>query len=426
MQRRGYNNKSSMQPSKLPPQKVQPRSTPVHDLVQTTEASCTVDGNSILVSLSPNPSPTVSTSTSLKRRDVIVLRPKQIHDYLVHGVDPFFGGGVSSMRTTINSSVLRNGLIDALHRYWPRWFKNIVITSVLHKVKTILDLSPIVGGGGDGEHDSKRGTSAKTIGEGRFGKVQQLTIESIPIAVKRVDHAKNGGSGNTEYYMLNALREAVLVPRLSENIIWLYKYVPGSTFDLVLLERASCNLWAKLREGKAKSRYVKAVLFQALHVLTLLYNTVVGFRHNDLKDDNVLLIEGEMPSAPFKDPHGGAKRWAIKERVIVKIADFDFACSSSIRNPKVDTTFSRQFGCESTPNEHYDAHLFLNSVYRHRETLPKDITTWIESKIPSHLRGDDTTMYLKYGRLVKPESHVNELSTARDLLMDRFFDVFSI
>jgi serine/threonine protein kinase len=313
------------------------------------------------------------------------------------------------------SSSDKSIVVSILRKQWPVWFGNIELLLALKtKEQKLLNAK-----------DPK-------IGSGRFGTVYESSINGIPVAIKKVERSNND-SGHNECYILTALRDLFLIPKKTVGIIWLYKYLPGDLYDLAVMEKATTSFWKRLvSTQKPKARWLKAVMFQVFYTLVVMQIEVPSFRHNDLKVDNILLIENEciepfelsVPSDVGDHNNDAPKKWVwdlpVKEKVLVKITDFDYACMEGIKNIKVDTEFSRKFGCESTPNHFYDAHVFLNSLYRHASTMPKEVVRWIERQVPKHLMGD-TTAYLKYGRLINPSKHENELKTAEMLLFDPFF-----
>jgi len=219
--------------------------------------------------------------------------------------------------------------------------------------------------------------------------------------------------------MLNVLREKILFPRKSPGIIWLYQYIPGDMYDLLVLERADTNLWSMVVSGDMKLVELKAAIFQVFFTLSIIQKYIPSFRHNDLKIDNVL-IKKSTPVGVFTI---GGSSWCLPQCLTTKLNDFDFSCCDIITNPKVGTAFSKEFGCDSVTNHFYDVHIFLNSMYRCRKYIPKEIVEWIRTKVPRSLLGDETAK-LKYGRLKYPEKC--NLPTPIELIKDPFFDEFKM
>lgn len=376
----------------------------------------------------------------------IVLDPAKVYTALLLDQSPFTGRPWSSLDAM--DTRRRHVLVSAVKAAWPEWYANVLTAKIVHQRSDQQLLQ----------------SSDKQLGAGQFGTVHDSCVHGHPVAIKKVEHARNGGSGHNEAYVMNALKERLLIPRVTSGIVWLYKYLPGSlstptaptvptgltvpvaratgsprhaatdsprrvNYDLTIMERANGNLWSKLgASSKPKLKWLKSVLFQVLHTLAKLQQHDPGFRHNDLKTDNVLLFESRVAESPLEYLglyyQLGAK--PSSKVTLAKLTDFDFACTSLISNAKVDSAWSSAFGCESTPNHFYDAHLFLNSVYRHASALPKEVVAWIESVIPTHLRGDRNTKFLKFGRLVTPKDHAGELKTAGELVVSPFFEVFKM
>jgi hypothetical protein len=331
----------------------------------------------------------------------IRLDPSKIAKAISYGLSPITGEPMDAET--------RNEFMALLKKSWPDWFKNVIVTGLLQKHQVAVKIL-------DGND-----ATMKKLGSGRFGTVYESDIIGVPVAIKKVPHAKNdkgNDSGHSECYILNTLREKLLVPRKTSGIIWLYQYLPGKDHDLAIMERAKESLWARLVKGQVSLNYIKSVVFQVLHALAMIHAEIPSFRHNDLKVDNVLLTDA-VPTIVYG---GQLSSVAAAERCTAKIADFDFACADFVKNPKVGTSFSLKFGCDATQNHFYDAHIFLNSMYRHADTLPTEMVDWIKKQVPKSLLGDSGA-HLSYGRLIQPDKHKKKLKTATELINDPFFGV---
>jgi len=313
--------------------------------------------------------------------------------------------GISPVTGLQMDEETKKDFMTTLKRIWPDWFKNVILTGLLQSHQLALKLLDE--------------STMKKLGSGRFGTVYESELIGVPVAIKKVPRSKNdkgNDSGHSECYLLNTMRESLLIPRKTSGVIWMHQYLPGKDYDMAVLERAKESLWAKLVKGPIDLEYIKSVVFQVLHTLAVIHEEFPSFRHNDLKVDNVLLTD-TIPTIVYESPDGDFIQ--LTQRVTAKIADFDFACASFMTNPKVGTSFSLKFGCDSTQNHFYDAHIFLNSLYRHVDTLPREMIDWIKRMVPRSLLGD-TNKYLSYGRLAQPMKHATKLKTAKDLAWDSF------
>lgn len=266
--------------------------------------------------------------------------------------------------------------------------------------------------------------SAVKLGGGKYGTVYKYDN----CAIKVLEHKSYTDlpriDGRLEAKLLSMLRDIIVFSGLSPNIVIMYQYTPDTNKDYIVLERLSKTLWTLLQTTIPEAT-IKNILLQIIFTLAVLYKKLPGFRHNDLKSDNVLLDETPRKSnmCLFYAKHN----FILPRNVpIAKISDFDYANVPDLAgNPKVGTKHSVSFGCTSEINVIYDVHLFLNSVYSHKKRLSPAVVKWLHKQLPVSTRGTETE-HVKYGRLKNPNKWCRKIKNPEKLLADKFFDEFRI
>ena len=243
-------------------------------------------------------------------------------------------------------------------------------------------------------------------------------------AIKKVKHKKYPDldliTGKTEADIITYLNEKIVLQGYTPNIIWLFQYDNTSVnTDYLVLEKMEMTLWKYLQKTRSE-KLVKGILFQVLFTLCILQYTLPGFRHNDIKTDNILLDFSNKQDLQFKYKD---TCWKILAKIpLVKIVDFDYAfIPRKISNKKILGEHPKTFGCTKNPSKIYDAHLFLNSLYNLRHNYPESISKWIKNNF-SHLGNESD--HLKYGRLIYPEKWEKVYPSPYKLLQGSFFNDF--
>lgn len=262
------------------------------------------------------------------------------------------------------------------------------------------------------------------LGSGKYATVFMYKN----FAVKTISHKfyKNLPriDGTTEAKVLDHLLKHITYRYYTPNIVTLFQFTTNKRHDYIVMEKCDKTFWNIIQENPSE-RVLKGIILQVLFTLLVLQTCYPGFRHNDLKTDNVLLNVSERN----KDITlmYGKHFWTIpKDIPLVKLSDFDYANIPKVtKNPKVDTPHSRSFGCTSRKCDHYDVHLFLNSIYNHRRKLPESIVLWLEKQLPSQVRGMESK-HVKYARLKRPEQWVKKIKSPKNIILTRFMSEFRI
>lgn len=263
-------------------------------------------------------------------------------------------------------------------------------------------------------------TIGKKLGDGKYGTVWGYK----DYAIKRIKVSTNS-NGLVEKNALELLGATISRELKSPNIIGLYQYTRLDGNDYLVFEKVNGGtLWSFLQTSP-NSLFVKGIIIQVLFTLLKCQESFPGFRHNDLKTDNILLDK-----AVRKEPmylKWGNTVWKIPTNIpLVKIADFDYCnIPKHVKNNKVGTDYSSTFGCTKTANKIYDLHILLNSIYSQAIHLQPAMKKWLEKQLPKNSRGVDGKS-VKYGRLCNPGKWNNIIPTPLEMLNDPFFKMFKI
>jgi len=114
----------------------------------------------------------------------------------------------------------------------------------------------------------------------------------------------------------------------------------------------------------------KVILFQILSVLAIIQNKYPGFRHNDMKANNILIHTMDDDDDDDNDKNYLYKinnqTYIVNNiKVQIKLWDFDFACIPNIvDNSKVSADWTSKINVNPEQNRYYDIHYFLNTFTR--------------------------------------------------------------
>ena len=134
-----------------------------------------------------------------------------------------------------------------------------------------------------------------------------------------------------------------------------------------------------------KIKHWRTIFFQFLSVLAIVQAKYPGFRHNDLKANNLLVNEIAISSTDNKYCYKINKQMYNVPNIgfQIKLWDFDFACIPGIvDNAKVDAEWTDRINIKPEQNRYYDVHYFFN-------TLTKKgffHEFWTEPEIPEKVR----------------------------------------
>lgn len=116
-----------------------------------------------------------------------------------------------------------------------------------------------------------------------------------------------------------------------------------------------------------KLKHWRSIFFQILSCLAVIQEKYPGFRHNDLKPNNVLVhtIKQTIKNNKFMYKINGQYYIVPNIGFQVKLWDFDFSCIPGIvGNCKVDAEWTSDININPEQNKYYDVHYFFNTLTR--------------------------------------------------------------
>ena len=176
----------------------------------------------------------------------------------------------------------------------------------------------------------------------------------------------------------------------------------------------------------------RVMLFQLLSVLAVIQKKYPGFRHNDMKANNLLIhrmdesINGnfftyQIDNTIFYVPYIGYQ---------IKLWDFDFACISGIaENAKVNSDWTNKINISNRQNRYYDICFFMVSLqkpgflqnFRNCKEVPQKILDFFDSIVPPELMHSE--LINDRGRLL---CDLEYTSPVEILLTHPFFNKFRL
>ena len=176
----------------------------------------------------------------------------------------------------------------------------------------------------------------------------------------------------------------------------------------------------------------RVMLFQLLSVLAVIQKRYPGFRHNDLKANNVLIhkmdetINGnfftyQIDNVTFYVPNIGYQ---------IKLWDFDFACISGIaENSKVNSEWTNKINISNRQNRYYDICFFMVSLqkpgflhhFRNSKDVPDTVIDFFDSIVPPSLLNSE--LINERGRLLCDLEYTTPVEI---LLTHPFFNKFRL
>ena len=159
----------------------------------------------------------------------------------------------------------------------------------------------------------------------------------------------------------------------------------------------------------------RVILFQILSVLAVIQAKYPGFRHNDLKANNLLIhsIESRNKNNKFKYKINGQTYIIPNIGIQIKLWDFDFACIDGIvDNTKVNAEWTDKINVNPRKNRYYDIHYFFNTLTRKGffpeffeiPEISKSVKDFFKRMVPDNYRRGD--FVAERGRLLVDEEYL--------------------
>lgn len=265
-------------------------------------------------------------------------------------------------------------------------------------------------------------TSVKYITKGKHGFIFKVVIDGITFCFKITLHNKHSGS----------LYETEISEKINQipNILVRKFYISISGFGVPKLNEDS-NFYQVLRysfkkdrpcsiiavyewvDGLELSAYLSdkskiynliEILKSIIYTLKRLYQFIVGFRHNDLHLQNIIVKTVNNQNDQNTD-----------YTIIPYLIDFDFATCYSLPNPKVTKEIEQGYGIKNNGNISYDVHYLCNLLIHHYQ-FPIQIRELLFKIVPIHLRGQNMNDLIKDYRLLNDELYRIDLDHVLNLL----------
>lgn len=148
----------------------------------------------------------------------------------------------------------------------------------------------------------------------------------------------------------------------------------------------------------------KSIFFQFLSVLAVIQSKYPGFRHNDLKANNIL-VHKITKQDEFFTYRIARKKYKVKNiGYQIKLWDFDFACIPGVvDNKKVGLDWTKAINVIPKQNKYYDVHYFFNTLIKKSfvhgimtsDNVPQEVKDFINRILPKKYQNNPRLNELK-------------------------------
>ena len=213
------------------------------------------------------------------------------------------------------------------------------------------------------------------------------------------------------------------------------KYKKGEYYDnvSVLISEWANNgdllEYLKINYKELKTKHWRGIFFQLISVLAIIQSKYPGFRHNDLKANNILVhkIPISKNNNKFKYKINGQCYVVPNIGFQLKLWDFDFACIPGIvDNSKVEAEWTDRINVKPEQHRYYDIHYFINTLTKRgffpefwtSELISDKVKDFARRVLPKKLSsGKDVT---DRGRLLSSEEYITPDKILKE---DTFFKI---
>ncbi len=142
---------------------------------------------------------------------------------------------------------------------------------------------------------------------------------------------------------------------------------------------------------------MKGIIFQIFYTLMCIQYHEPGFKHLDLKTDNILVFQTDKKKTKgkFNKYIVGDKAFYLPADMIqIKIFDFDFVVSDKIENSKIGCDIFAKIGLSRKHNPVQDSHYMLNFMLNFRKEYfkyKKSVLDFLNKLLPKELSGKNGT-----------------------------------
>lgn len=243
------------------------------------------------------------------------------------------------------------------------------------------------------------------------------------------------GSFNTSIKpFINLIEDNIVDKDNKKYLDFVEKYKAGCYYDKVSI---LISEWANkgdfldfLRRHYREFQLIhwKVFFFQIISVLAVIQSKLPGFRHNDLKANNILVHKIVSNNKLFSYTVNKQKYIVPCVGYQVKLWDFDFACIPDIvENTKVSAKWTNEINVNPVQNRYYDMHYFFNTLIKkgffpeflEENCVPAEAKEFVNRIVPPKFQ---TGKYVaKRGRILTN----HEFTTPDKVLkIDPFFEEF--
>jgi len=182
-----------------------------------------------------------------------------------------------------------------------------------------------------------------------------------------------------------------------------------------------------------KTKHWRGLFFQLLSVLAIIQTKYPGFRHNDLKANNILIhkIPIAKNNNKFKYKINGQIYIVPNIGFQIKLWDFDFACIPGVvDNNKVDAEWTNRLNVNPEQHKYYDVHYFFNTFTRKgffpefwtSDLISDKVKEFVKRVIPDELTKGSKKVTEK-GRLLSKNEYLTPDQIIKE---DIFFKIMRI
>jgi serine/threonine protein kinase len=197
--------------------------------------------------------------------------------------------------------------------------------------------------------------------------------------------------------------------------MFIKRYKKGEYYDnvsVLISEWANSGDLLEYIKNNYKTLTIKewrVLMFQIISVLAIIQNKYPGFRHNDMKANNLLVhkIDMNKENTKFKYKINGQIYIVPNIGIMIKLWDFDFACIPGIvDNSKVEAEWTDKINIKPEQNRYYDIHYFFSTLtkkgffpeFNTDEAIPEKIREFVKRVIPEK--------YAKEGKYVTDRGRI--------------------
>lgn len=245
-----------------------------------------------------------------------------------------------------------------------------------------------------------------------------------PNDVKRPENAELLMLKALSYFVINDHTPHLVLPIATFNanvkeFVQLSKYIDSSKYDQFVQRHKNGEFHEQVSvlisewvEGGDLLDYLRkhyktltvkewtVMFFQIISTLAVIQEKFPGFRHNDLKPNNVLVQPVPRNSSSSSGLNffiyniGDMGFMVPNTYVQLKVWDFDFACIPGVvNNAKVEASWTSKINVTPTVNRYYDLHYFFNMLTKKgflpqffdAPEIPQPIKDFVRRVVPEHL-----------------------------------------